>query len=240
MNKSFKLYWFYFFESLNAFRSDSKLYFAYIVSLSLVSMLQNGMDIMFSKDKIILRIISKLLFSIIPIMILSKILYVIKIRHFGLDDYKRVLWQFWRYSFIYFALISLAFCFYFISSLLVAKIFPEIKLPQALAYMSFLLLPVIYMMIFYSLSPFVAVFEDDLSDGVLFISKKLSKKALGLVVTNHIVSLFAPIIFSLVIMINNPLFKFYTALILSIPEAILSVLMILTTSRIYLYLKQID
>ncbi|MDD4975024.1 MAG: hypothetical protein PHY93_11770 [Bacteriovorax sp.] len=198
----------------------------------MASVVQNGLDLIFSKDEIILRIISKVLFSLVPLLILSKLLYVMKIRHFGNGEYSKVFWRFLLYNFYYFVLVLLAASLYLLPAIFASSI---MTMRTGFLMTSFLLIPLIYIMLYYSLSPFVAVFDDE-GGSIFSKSKIISSSNIFLVIINHLCSLLIPGLFSSIILINNSLLKFSLALLISVPEAIFSILMILTTSRIYLYL----
>jgi hypothetical protein len=232
MINSLKLFFYYLNESLNEIKNNFKIYLIYIFSLCTASIVQNGLDLIFSKDEIILRIISKVLFSIAPLLILSKLLYVMKIRHFGNGEYSKVFWRFLLYNFYYFVLVLLAAALYLLPAMFAASI---ITMRAGFIMTSFLLIPLFYIMLYYSLSPFVAVFDNE-ENSVFSKSKRFSSRNIFLVIINHLCSLLIPGIFYSIILINNSLLKFSMALIISVPEAIFSILMILTTSRIYLHL----
>lgn len=219
-------------ESYKEIKHNFKIYLIYIFSLCMASFVQNGLDLIFSKDEITLRIISKVLFSLVPLLILSKLLYVMKIRHFGNGEYSKVFWRFLLYNFYYFVLVLLAASLYLLPAMFASSI---ITMRAGFLITSFLLIPLIYIMLYYSLSPFVAVFDDE-GGPVFSKSKKISSNNIFLVIINHLCSLLIPGLFSSIILINNSLLKFSLALIISAPEAIFSILMILTTSRIYLHL----
>ncbi|MBC7540364.1 MAG: hypothetical protein H7281_16190 [Bacteriovorax sp.] len=233
MINSLNLFFYYLNESIKEIKNNFKIYLIYIFSLCLASVVQNGLDLIFSKNELILRIISKVLFSIVPILILSKILYVIKIRNFGVGEYRKIVLRFLLYNFYYFVLVLLAAALYFIPAMIASTI---ITMRSGFLMTLFLLVPLVYIMIFYSMSPFIAVFDDENILNVFSQSKKLTSKNIFLVIINHLCSLLIPGFFSLIILINNSLLKFSLALIVSVPEAIFSILMILTTTKIYLYL----
>ena len=235
MLKSVQLFLYYFNEALSDIKNNFKIYFIYIITLCFVSIVQNCLDYYVIKDILILKIISKTLFSIVPILILCKILYVIKIRHLGIAEYGQVIWNFLIYNIYYFFLLLIAALLYFFSAMGLGSVF-TMKIGFISA--SFLLIPLFYIMIYYSLSPFVAVFETEEVTNVFSKSKMLSGKNIYLVIINHICSLLIPGFFSLSMLITNPQIKFITSLAFSIPEGIFSILMILTTAKIYIYLKE--
>jgi len=237
MIKSAKLFYYYLNDSLRELKNNFKIYLVYILSLCLVAVVQNGLDLTFPKDAIVLRIISKILFSIVPILILSKILYVIKIRHFGVGEYGRVLWRFLLYNFYYFFLVLVAASLYFFSAMIVGSM---TTMETGALVTSFLLAPFFYVIIFYSLSPIVAVFYDEQFVDVFSQSRKLTRKNMFLVIVNHLISLLIPVIFSSILLVDNPILKFSLGLVLSVPEAIMSILMLLTTTRICLYLSELE
>lgn len=233
MMTSTKLFNHYFNESVREFKSNFKIYLVYVFSLCIVSLVQNGVDLFFLKNDVGLKIISKIIFSIVPILILSKILYVIKIRQSGTGEYGEVVWNFLRYNLYYFFLVFFGASLYF-STAVFASSFVSLKLGFLVA--SFLLAPLIYIMIFYSLSPFAAVFNDESKTSAFLKSKELTQKNIPLVIVNHLISLIAPILFSLGILISNSKLKFLVGVVTSVPEATVSILLILTTTKIYFHL----
>lgn len=236
MKASVKLFFHYFTESIKEVRDNFKIYFVYIVGLCLVSMVQISFDTFFLKDDVALRFVSKILFSMVPLLILSKILYVIKIRHFGMAEYGRVMWRYILYTFYYFSILLLSLSIY-----VSAAVFAGSRFGMQNGYLmaSFLLIPFIYVVIYYSLSPYVAVFNDE-EEPVFASSKLLSSKSILLVIINHLYSFTLPLILSSVLLIENAYIKFATAFIFSIPEAIFAILMVLTTTKIYMYLTTRD
>ena len=233
MSASIKQFAYYVSESFNEFKNNLKIYLIYAFSLCLVSIIQNGFDLIFTKNEMMLRIASKILFSVIPILIFSKILYVIKIRRSGLGEYGEVLWKFMLYNFYYFFLVAASASLYFILVIILSAF---IGMQLSFFASTFMLAPMIYVMIFFSISPFVAVFDDESSNEVFARSKKISNRNISLVIINHLSSLLVPIIFSSLILIENPVLKLSVAILSSVPESIFSILMILTTARIYQHL----
>jgi hypothetical protein len=236
--KSFKLFIYYFLESKKEFENDKKLYLTYTAYFVLASLVQSLVEYFFKLSTLEMKVISKIIFSIIPILILSKIFYVLKIRFRGVGDYSTILQRYLTYSGLYFLLILMSALLY-IFSLKATLSFLSLK--WAVVGSIFTLLPLFYCMLYFSLSPLVAVFDDDLSLIEVFkTSKKLSQKKTFLVLINHLFSLAVPIFFSLTIFIENAKIKWPLILMFSISEAILSIFLTITTARIYLYLNDVD
>ena len=234
--KTGKLFYYYFKESLKEVRENFKIYLIYIIALTLVSIIQIPVDSFFSAEDIALKFFSKTLFSLVPLLILSKILYVIKIRNFGLGDYVTVVWRYILYNFYYFSLLLMSLGIYVVFATFMSTL---LNFEAGFLITAFLLLPFIYVVIFFSLSPYVAVFNDD-EESVFEKSKSLASKNILLVIVNHIFSLIIPILTSIIFLINNKNIKIALVLISSVPEAIFTILMVLTTTKIYMYLTERD
>lgn len=223
--------------SFKEIKNNFKIYLIYIIGLSLVSIVQNSLDFILPKNDFTLRAVSKILFSLVPILILSKILYVIKIRNTGMGEYGKLLLSFLMYNLYYFILFFVAVFVYLLPATIISSM-----TNSSLGYlaMAFLLIPLFYTMIYYSLTPFVAAFETREEINFFSESKIISKRNVTLVIINHICSLLVPLLSSLFFIVKNPLIKLYATSVFSIPEAILSIVMVLTTSKIYYYLSEIE
>lgn len=237
MNNTSKLFLAFIRDSVKEIKNNFSVYLVYIIFLSLVSVVQNSVDFVLGKDDLLLRTISKILFSVVPILILSKILYIIKIRNTGMGDYRKLLGSFLLYNLYYFLLFVVSFLVYLIPAGIVSEMTNS---SLGFLAMAFLLIPLIYIMIFYSLTPFVAVFEDAPEKSLFSISKTISKKNIALVMLNHASSLLIPLIFSLLFMVKSPMLKLSLAAAFSIPESILSIVMTLTTAKVYFYLSDLE
>lgn len=236
MIKSFKLFFHYFIESIKEIKNNFKLYLIYVVALCAISIVQIALDTMFYKDDLLFRFFSKTLFSIIPLLVLSKILYVIKIRNFGLGDYGTVVWRFILYNFYYFSLLILSLSLYVLAATYAGTL---VDLQMGFLLTSFLLAPFIYVVLFFSLTPYVAVFNDE-DEPVFVKSRNLSSKNIFLVILNHLFSLIIPLAMSSILLINDKYLKIAVSIIFSVPEAIFAILMVLTTTKIYMYLTERD
>lgn len=231
--KNVKIFTHYFSESLKEISENFKIYYIYIIALCIVSIIQISLDSMFSKEDIILRFLSKTLFSFVPLLILSKILYVIKIRNFGLGEYGSVVWRFILFNFYYFSLLLLSLGLYVVTATFAGTLI-NIEMGYLLA--SFMLAPFVYVVIYFSLTPYVAVFNDE--GGPVFAkSRLLSSKNIYLVIINHIISLIVPILMSSILLIDKKNLKIAVAIALSFPEAVFAILMVLTSTKIYMYLN---
>lgn len=233
MKSTFKLFWFYLTESFNEVRNNLNIFGIYILGLAAVSMVSNLTDFFYTKNDQAIKFMAKILFSLIPFLILSKILYVMKIRISGLGEYWQVLRNFLWYNILYFALVGLGLLIYFLPAFIIVQL---TQTKMAFYWTLFLLVPFVYFLIFYSLMPFVAVFEDDTSKNYFSESKKLTKNNIALVVVNHIFSLLPHVFFFTQDFIKIPAWRFSSIFFISFPEAVFSLVMTITTVKIYYYL----
>lgn len=237
MKATTKLFYFYLKDSISEITNNFKLYSVYIIGLSLVSIAQSVIEVYFKITDPFIRGSSKVLFSIIPILILSKILYVIKIRSTGVGEYREVVFKFLLYNFYYVFFIILTLGFYFIPATILVTMTNS---TTWFVMTSFLLIPCIYFMIYNSLSPYVAVFEEGTTISYFKESMRLSAHNIYLIAINHAFSTTTYLFYFFLLMIEKPNIRLATAVLLSVPESILSLVVTLTTSRIYFYLKDQD
>lgn len=237
MNKSAKLFYDFFVQSLDELKKNFKIYLMYFICLILVFIVQYILEIVYFKDDFILKIISKILFSIIPILISSKILYIIKIRQTGIGEYKTIVWRYLTYNIYYFCLVLLSAALYFYSTVLISS---DFSIQSSLMITLPILSPLLYIMIYFSFSPFVAVFEDGNVIEIFSKSKLISSRKIVLVIINHLFSLFFPILFSMNMMLESMKLKFLSTYYSILFEAAFSILTILTSSKVYFYLLDLE
>ncbi len=234
---SLKFFIYNFKESFYEIKNNSKIYFSFIALLALVSLSRRLIETYLPSDIYAIKIVSEILFSFIPIFIVSKILYIIKIRQNGFGEYKIVVLRYFIYNFCYFSITLLCLMFYL-------GIFYFVTLNHSLPFTIFstlvCLLPLIYVMIYFSLSPIVAIFEDISFQEVFRQSQNITKKRTSLVLINHLVALALPISFLSLSLLKNQEITILISAFLAIPEALLTILIVLTTVRVYLYLSEID
>ncbi len=226
-------------ESRKDFQSSSKIYSLYIVFFIMISIVQTIADTYIPQKQWWPRVLSQFLFSGIPILVLSKILYIVKVRMDGTAEYKEVLAKNILYSSYYFCMAMLAALIYPLSVLLMLEINFTDNVTALILGMP-LLAPFFYVVMFYSLSPLVAVFEERGPVETFKRSRELTRKDILLVFINHLCALVIPSLFGLVLYVADLKWKFGLRVLLSIPEAILTIVFLLTTIKIYTYLSEVE
>lgn len=236
MIKSLKRFAHYFSDSKKEFESNSKLYLPYVLFFVAISIVKTIVDTRLAEDALWPRVISQFLFSGIPILVLSKILYIIKVRLDGSAEYSEVLVRNILYSSYYFCMVMVTGMLYPLGVLLLIE--SHLIDVQGSFFVALpLLAPVLYVVMFYSLSPIVAVFED--GRGVLETfkrSRSLTKRDILLVFLSHLSSLVVPGFFGTLIHFTEAKWKVALGAALSVPEATLTIVILLTTIRIYTHL----
>ncbi len=223
-------------SSTSEILENFKLYFVYIFGLILVSLTQSAFDFILTGN-FISKAYSKILFSIIPILIIGKILYVIKIRQSGSGSYSLLVSKFILYNFFYFIMLFVSLLLYLLPGLLA---YYQMNSKLGFVVTLFLLFPFIYIVIFYGLTPFVAVFSEK-DDGQFFReSKRLSQKNIYLVVLNHLFFLMIPLVAQSFYYIQDIKTRLIVSWIYSIPESIYSIILTLVTAKIYFHLAESD
>lgn len=205
--------------------------------LSFVTLVRKLIDTYLPDQSSFHKILSEILFSMIPILILCKILYVTRIRQNGSGEYKTVVFRYLIFNFIYFFITLLCLAFYFSTFYFIGQTYGILA---AFLLSLLFLCPLLYVMFYYSLSPVVAVFEDSSWKNTFIESKKLTSKKTSLVFINHLFSLMIPISFLSIRMIDDKELVILFSALLAVPEAILVILSVLTTVRIYLFLSELD
>lgn len=234
---SLKYFGYFFRESLEEVRSNLNIFAVYIGGLFLVSIISNFIDFFFLPADLSIKILSKFLFSMVPILVLAKLLYVMKIRISALGEYSQVLLSFLFYNILYLFITMLAFALYLVPSTTMLYATGD---RFAYAYMLFLLFPLIYIMIYYSLTPFVAVFEESGLLQTFKTSYKLTRRDVLLVLVNHLFALSPHLCTPLINAITMPAAKFSAIITLGLVESVLAIVMTITTVKIFFHLINLD
>ncbi|MDD4975718.1 MAG: hypothetical protein PHY93_15280 [Bacteriovorax sp.] len=103
----------------------------------------------------------------------------------------------------------------------------------------FLVVPGFYVLIFFSMVPFVAVLDDECQGSFFKESKLLVKKNIGLVAWASVTNLLVEFSALLVSPIQNQTIKGVANFFISIPDAFFTLLMTVATVKIYYYLKRL-
>lgn len=239
MYSSLKRFTHFFSESRKDFELNLKIYSLYIVFFMLTSIVQITADSYIPEKEWWARGFSKFLFSGIPILVLSKILYIVKVRMDGQAEYSDVLIKNMLYSGYYFCLVMICSLLYPLSVLLLSES-GHFNLQTSFIVSLPFLAPFFYVIMFFSLSPFVAVFEEKSFLETFIKSRDLTKKDITLVFINHISSLVIPSFFGLMIYTAEVRWRIGLGVLLSIPEAVLTIIFLLTSIKVYIYLSSAD
>ncbi|MBC7541045.1 MAG: hypothetical protein H7281_19660 [Bacteriovorax sp.] len=146
-------------------------------------------------------------------VILSQIVLIQKKTHGGSGELK--------YFVPTFLLYNLYYSFLFFAGLLV------------------FIVPGFYVLIFFSMVPFVAVLDDECEGSFFKASKLLVKKNVKLVAWASVINLLVEFSAFLVSPIQNPGLKAVANFLFSIPDAFVTLIMTVTTVKIYYYLMRL-
>jgi hypothetical protein len=102
----------------------------------------------------------------------------------------------------------------------------------------FLILPGFYVLIFFSMAPFMAVLDDECHESFFKRSKLLVKKNVSLVAWASIINLILEFSSLIISPIQNMNIKALANFCLSIPNAFVTIVMTIATVKIYYYLKR--
>lgn len=100
-----------------------------------------------------------------------------------------------------------------------------------------LVLPGLYAMVFFAMMPFVAVLDDQFQGSYLKESKLLVKRNISLVAWATGTNLVAECLVLLISPIQNPAIKGIVNLVLSLPDAFITMVMTVTLVKIYYHLR---
>jgi|GEM_PF-748196 len=225
-------------DAIREVENNFGIYSFYVLVLTLSTVIPNLLNFYFKTDDPALAIISKLVFSIVPLLIVSKIIYVLKIRSTGVGDFGKTFFAYFLYSILYFIIFLICALFFslpaYMSTLMNSM--PMLVL-SALG-----LIPVCYLIVFYSLTPIVAAIESDSEKEFSYFgqSKLLTKRNVWLVAMNQF---FAVVIFLLttsVFLIKDPGVKIAVSVAVALLDAIFTVVLTLTSVKIYFYLSDME
>jgi hypothetical protein len=103
----------------------------------------------------------------------------------------------------------------------------------------FLIVPGFYVLIFFSMVPFVAVLDDECQGSFFKESKLLVKKNVGLVAWASVTTLLVEFSALLVSPIQDQTIKAVANFLVSVPDAFITLVMTVATVKIYYYLKRL-
>jgi hypothetical protein len=221
-------------ESFSEIIRNLKFFLIYVATLALIYFTQEVCDTYLISAGKGIQLLSRILFSAVPLIVQSKILYIIKIRHSGEGEYKTLLKRYFLYSVYYFLVLFSIMMFFGVIEL----IFHNVQLRTDLLSFIFLIASVFYIMIFYALTPLVAVFSEDTETSYFRQSKKISSKNIMLIIINHLFALALPMSYLLIVFVKDENLKLILSGVLSIPVALGVMLTTLTSAKIYFYLSE--
>lgn len=221
-------------ESFSEIIRNLKFFLIYIATLAIIYFTQEVFDGYLLNAGKGIQLLSRILFSAVPLIVQSKILYIIKIRHSGEGHYQTLLKRYFLYSLYYFFILFAIMMFFGVVELL----FHTPQLHTDIVSFVFLIISVFYVMIFYALTPLVAVFSEDSETNYFKQSKKISSKNILLIIINHLFALALPMSYLLVVFIKDEKLKLILSGVLSVPVALGVMLTTLTSAKIYFYLSE--
>ncbi len=237
MKETFKLYFSYLKESFLEVKNNLSIFGIYILGLVAVIIVNHYVDQTYAKSSE-LKIVGKILFSLVPILIISKLLYVMKIRISGSGDYRTVMANFLVFNILYSGLVLIGLLLYLVPAFVLHY---WLKSNLMFLWASLFIIPFLYFLIFYSLTPFIAVFEENRLESFFKQSRALTRKNILMVVLNHFFA-WLPNVLYIAHNYFNVLPETRSIIVLStaVPEAVFQLVTIITTVKIYFYLLNLD
>ncbi len=102
-----------------------------------------------------------------------------------------------------------------------------------------LIIPGFYVLFYFSMTPLVAVLDDDATGSYFKKSKLLVQKNLPLIVWTSLLNLVVDLAALLMTPIQDPLIKIIFKLVFSIPDAFFTLIMTVVTVKVFYYLKDL-
>ncbi len=225
-------------DAIREVENNFGIYSLYVLILTLSTAIPNFLNFYFKIEDVALPIVSKLVFSIVPLLIVSKIIYVLKIRTTGIGDYTKTFFSYFIFSILYF-IIFLVCALFFSLPAYMSTLMNSVPM---LAVSAFGLIPIVYLIVFYSLTPVVAAIENDSEEERNYFkqSKKLTKKNVWLVVMNQFFAILIFFMTTSVFLIKDPGVKIAVSIAVALLDAIFTVVLTLTSVKIYFYLNELE
>jgi len=237
-SKTADLFFHFIKDALREVENNFGIYSLYVLILTLSTAISNLLNFYFRIDDPTLPIISKLVFSIVPLLIVSKIIYVFKIRNIGIGDFTKTFFAYFLFSILYFIIFLVCALFFSLPAYMSALMnsMPMLVL-SALG-----LIPVCYLIIFYSLTPVVAALECDSEKEINYFrqSKFLTKRNIWLVAMNQFFAVMIFLITTSVFLIKDPGVKIAVSVTVALLDAIFTVVLTMTSVKIYFYLNDLE
>jgi hypothetical protein len=206
-----KLFWSLIQSSMNDVLASKQIYLPAFISLIFLGNLETFFPFMGAAPESNSFIILTILATIASFIVLSQVVLIQKKNNGGIGELK--------YFVPTFLLYNLYYSFLFFMGLLL------------------LVIPGLYILIFFSMVPFVAVLNDEHEGSYFKESKRLVKKNIGLVAWACLINLLVELSGLLITPIANPIVKGVANLLFSIPDAFITIVMTMTMVKIYYLLK---
>lgn len=223
-------------DAFKEFNSNLGLYLVYVVVLSLSTIIPNWMNAYYHNNSIIIQVFAKLVFSIVPLLILSKIIYVVKIRSLGEGDYLRTFYSYFFYSILYLLLLIVAAIFISLPIYIVSTG----RTPWVIGVSAIGLFLFAYFVIFYSLTPTIAAIESETTDGFFKKSKSLTQKNIYLILMYQCLAVMVYLLSAVLMLIKEERIMLLLSSSVAVIDAIFSIVLTLTAVKIYFYLNDLE
>ena len=208
-----KLFWSFNISSYEEIMNNKKNYLNAFLALILLGNLESFFPLIGVLQDSNAFIFLSIMTTLATFIILSKVVLLQKIQNGGTGQL--------RYMVISFLLYNLYYSFLFFAGILLFVI------------------PGFYVLIFFSMVPFVAVLDDDCQGSYFVESKILVKKNIKLLSIASIINLLVEFSSLLTSPIQNATVKAITNLIFSVPFSFITLVMTVTFVKIYYYLKKL-
>ena len=193
---------------------DKKSYFKIIFLLVLLGILEPVLSLIGLEGEGWANILLSILITLGTFIVLSQVVLKEKIKKFPITAQSHEL----KYFVSTFFLFNLYYSFLFFFGLV------------------FLIVPGLWVLIYFFMVPFVAVLDDNIEAGYFKRSVELVKKNVGLVSIVSLLILALELASLLLAPIQNPLMKLIFSLIFSLPDAFLTVVLTMVSVKVYYFL----
>lgn len=208
-----KLFWSFSKSAFDEVLENKKIYLSFFFSLLFLSNLEVLYPFVGVKEESSAYIALTLISTIFVFVVISQIVLIQKRKHGGVGELS--------YFVPTFLLYNLYYSFLFFLGLL------------------FVIAPGIYVLIFFSMVPFVAVLDDEESGSFFKKSRELVRKNIGLVAWASFLNLLLELSSLVFAPIQDPTTKAVFTFLFSIPDTFLTIVLTIVTVKIYYYLKKL-
>jgi hypothetical protein len=206
-----KIFWNFFKAACQEVIANKKIYLTAFFALVLLGNAETFYPLLGVSEESSVYIILTIVTTLMIFIVLSQVVLIQKKNHGGTGELSFFVPTFLLYNLYY------SFLFFLGLALLVV--------------------PGLYVLIFFSMVPFIAVLDDEVNGGFFKKSRELVKKNVGLVAWASLINLAmeSSALFSSLIQDKNT--KAVVNFFYSLPDAFLTIAMTITTVKIYYYLK---